>query len=138
MDNGKFFLCPILINDKKSIEGVQNSYVVGYEIMNTLGMNDKEILELAVKNSIEQHPGVIKAVKDFVDKEQELLPDSIVMPHIYVLTNEDVCYGAAAMIYQMELLENIAKLTSKDLALFLTDKNCVHCVPVTGAEQLME
>lgn len=42
------------------------------------------------------------------------------------------------MFYQPELLDNLAKLTSKDLAVFPADINCVYCVPVSGVEQLVE
>lgn len=139
VDKGAFTLRPLLISEQNSEEDLSSFYVIGQEIMDKLGMNENEILELARKNSMEKYPGEMKAIANFINvTEQMIIPDGVVIPQIYVLTNENSCCGAAAMFYQPELLDNLAKMTSKDLAVFPADMNCVYCVPVTSVEQLAE
>lgn len=139
VDKGAFTLRPLLISEQNSEEGMTSFYVVGQEIMDKLGMSEKEMLELARQNSMEKYPGEMKAIANFINvTEQMIIPDGVVIPQIYVLTNENSCCGAAAMFYQPELLDNLAKMTSKDLAVFPADMNCVYCVPVTSNEQIVE
>ncbi len=102
-------------------------------------MKEKEILELAKQNSMEKFPGEMKAISDFISvTDQVMIPDGVVVPQIYVLTNEHNICGAAAMFYQPELLDNLSRLTGKDLAIFPVDINCVYCVPVSTGEQIEE
>lgn len=138
IDRNSFVLCPIVINDTNYVEQNPTVNMADSEFINKFGLNDKEILDFAIKNSTEHYPGIVKTVMDFVDNPPSMIPDGIVMPQIYVITNEDLFHGAAALIYQPQLLENIANLTNKDIAIFLTDKNCVHCIPVSDSEQVLE
>lgn len=139
IDKGAFSLRPLLISEKNSEEDLSSFYVIGQEIMDKLGMIEKEVLELARQNSMEKYPGEMKAIANFINvTEQMIVPDGVVIPQIYVLTNKNNCCGAAAMFYQPDLLDNLAKLTSKDLAVFPANMNCVYCVPVASVEQLVE
>lgn len=138
ISKGPFVLRPLLIADN---EGKENSsfYVVGKEIIQTFNMSEDEIITIAKQNSMEKYPGEMKALTDFISiTERVMVPDGVIIPQIYVITNSNLCCGAAAMFYQPELLANLAELTKKDLAVFPADLNCVYCVPVSNAEQLRE
>lgn len=139
LDKGGFSLRPLLVSEKNSSGELYSFYVVEQEIMDKLEMTEEEILQLARKNSVEKYPGEMKAITEFINvTEQMMIPDGVVIPQIYVLSNENYCCGAAAMFYQPELLDNLSKLTGKDLAVFPADMNCVYCVPVSNKEQIAE
>lgn len=138
---GAFALRPLLPLPGSDQKGSDKTsfYVIGKEIMEYLAMDEKEILALARKNSMERYPGEMKVISDFMNlSDQMLVPDGVVIPQIYVLTNNSYCCGAAALFYQPELLQNLSELTGKDLAVFPANTNCVYCVPVNNVDQLRE
>jgi len=94
-------------------DGLSGS-ILNNHLAEKLGLTEEKIYQLAVENTIKLFPPVVKKMEDilleiFVDEGMSLKEaETIVMgsmpeSQMYIISNEEKMYGAAAMLYENEL-----------------------------------
>ena len=97
----------------KDDDGLSGS-ILNNHLAEELGLTEEKIYQLAVENTIKLFPPVVKKMEDilleiFVDEGMSLKEaETIVMgsmpeSQMYIISNEEKMYGAAAMLYENEL-----------------------------------
>lgn len=137
---GDFALIPRVCLGNKSDAGIYSeSALVNDELLLEMEIDMDTVMDIAKSNSKNIFPGKICSITDYLDpSEGGMAPDGVVVPQVYVLTNNAGINGAAAFFYQPDLVENLSSMIEKDLLIFPSGENEMFCIPVTGQTQLGE
>lgn len=145
---GGFALVSQLCLGDKNMEGQYTSCItVTNDILNGWEISRPEMFELAAENSKKLFPVLVEPLENLMqslseDEKKYFQTDGINLPNSFVLSNKMFFNGAAAMFYEPEVLDKLAKKCKTDnLFLFPSSTNHIFCIPssdLLSKEECME
>lgn len=122
------------VADMSDINGITASCIITNENMKKLNLNENELYENAISNSKEKTAAVIVTMRTMLEEIMDTVIDAPIPgeKELYVMTNSNRTYGAAAMIYDAGKIQELADSLEKNLYIIPSSIHEVLLVPDDG------
>lgn len=130
---GSFAVLAQLCMGEKNINGLYTTCLtVTNDMLNGWNIGKDNLFKMAAANSQKLFPAISEPIVSFLSSEgvRKFLEDDFDISKVIVLSNESFFNGAAALFYESDILDRIAKeLNSGKMFIMASSVNHMYCIP---------